>query len=120
MRGGKPVVTHGAQLFCSELAAKELPDSGQEKRNSLTLLPGAHKDRCISNSVRGQAGSERFLPQWSRTRVKTCVYREVAGLGAILKSHPELANHKTNPAQIAMVFDYERYWHSCSEEFANR
>ena len=40
----------------------------------------------------------------------TRVYREVAELGAILKSHPELANHKTNPAQVAMVFDYEQYW----------
>jgi len=40
----------------------------------------------------------------------TRVYSEITELGALLNEHPDLANHETARADVAMVYDYEQMW----------
>jgi beta-galactosidase len=84
---------------------------GQEMKNSLSFVARGSQGVMYFQWRQGQAGSERFhsamVPHGGEN---TRVYREVSELGNLLKQHPELANHETERAQVAMVYDYEQAW----------
>jgi beta-galactosidase len=84
---------------------------GQEKRNSMSFVARGSQGSMYFQWRQGQAGSERFhsalVPHAGED---TRVYREVSELGELLKTIPEVANHKTDLAKIAMVYDYEQFW----------
>ena len=84
---------------------------GQEKRNSLSFVARGSQGAMYFQWRQGQAGSERFHSAMvPHAGEDTRVFREVSELGAILKSHPEIAEHPTNRAKVAMVYDYEQMW----------
>lgn len=84
---------------------------GQEKRNGASFVARGSQGTMYFQWRQGQAGSERFhsalVPHAGED---TRVFREVSELGALLKSMPEVANHPTDRAKIAMVYDYEQFW----------
>ena len=84
---------------------------GQEKRNSMSFVARGSQGVMYFQWRQGQAGSERFHSAMvPHAGEDTRVYREVAELGQLLKSHPEIAEFPTNRAKVAMVYDYEQFW----------
>ena len=84
---------------------------GQELRNSASFVSRGSQGVMYFQWRQSQAGSERFhsalVPHAGED---TRVYREIAELGAWLKENPEVANHPTDRAQVAMIYDYEQFW----------
>jgi beta-galactosidase len=84
---------------------------GQEMRNSMSFVARGSQGSMYFQWRQSQAGSERFhsalVPHAGED---TRVFREVSELGALLKSHPEIAKYPTDQAKIAMVYDYEQFW----------
>ena len=84
---------------------------GQEKRNSLSFVARGSQGSMYFQWRQGQAGTERFHSAMvPHAGEDTRAFREVAELGGILADHAEVANHPTDKAKVAMVFDYEQYW----------
>ncbi|MEK9908235.1 MAG: beta-galactosidase, partial [Aquiluna sp.] len=72
---------------------------GQELRNSASFVArGSQGVMYFQSALVPHAGED------------TRVYREIAELGAWLKENPEVANHPTDRAQVAMIYDYEQFW----------
>lgn len=84
---------------------------GQEMRNSASFVARGSQGVMYFQWRQSQAGSERFhsalVPHAGEN---TRVYREVSELGAWLKENPDVANHPTAKAEVAMVYDYEQFW----------
>ncbi|MEL0237659.1 MAG: beta-galactosidase, partial [Aquiluna sp.] len=84
---------------------------GQELRNSASFVSRGSQGVMYFQWRQSQAGSERFhsalVPHAGED---PRVYREIAELGAWLKENPEVANHPTDRAQVAMIYDYEQFW----------
>ena len=84
---------------------------GQEKRNSMSFVARGSQGVMYFQWRQSQAGSERFHSAMvPHAGEDTRVYREITELGQLLKSHPEISAHPTNPAKVAMVYDYEQFW----------
>jgi len=84
---------------------------GQEFRNSASFVARGSQGAMYFQWRASQAGSERFhsamVPHAGQN---TRVFREITELGAWLKDHSDLANHPTEMAEVAMVYDYEQFW----------
>jgi beta-galactosidase len=84
---------------------------GQEKRNSMSFVARGSQGSMYFQWRQSQAGSERFHSSLvPHAGEDTRVFREVSELGALLQSLPEVSQHPTNPAKVAMVYDYEQFW----------
>ena len=84
---------------------------GQEKRNAMSFVARGSQGAMYFQWRQSQAGSERFHSAMvPHAGEDTRVYREITELGALLNEHPDLANHETAKADVAMVYDYEQMW----------
>jgi beta-galactosidase len=84
---------------------------GQEKRNAMSFVARGSQGAMYFQWRQSQAGSERFHSAMvPHAGEDTRVYREITELGAWLNEHPDLANHETTRADVAMVYDYEQMW----------
>ena len=84
---------------------------GQEKRNAMSFVARGSQGAMYFQWRQSQAGSERFHSAMvPHAGEDTRVYREITELGALLNEHPDLAEHETTRADVAMVFDYEQMW----------
>jgi len=84
---------------------------GQEKRNSASFVARGSQGVMYFQWRQSQAGSERFhsalVPHAGEN---TRVFREVSELGNWLAENPGVAEHPTDRAEVAMVYDYEQFW----------
>jgi beta-galactosidase len=84
---------------------------GQEKRNSASFVARGSQGVMYFQWRQSQAGSERFhsalVPHAGED---TRVFREVSELGNWLAENPGVAEHPTDRAEVAMVYDYEQFW----------
>lgn len=84
---------------------------GQELRNAMSFVARGSQGAMYFQWRQSQAGSERFHSAMvPHAGGDTRVFREVCELGLELSELGDVANHKTERAKVAMVYDYEQAW----------
>lgn len=84
---------------------------GQELRNAMSFVGRGSQGVMYFQWRQSQSGSERFHSAMvPHAGEDTRIFREVCEIGRGLLPLADIAKHKTQPAKVAIVFDYEQAW----------